>query len=249
MAKNVALFGRRELQAHRRLVTGVTASPPAYIEVDSAGNKEWCVDVFIGPTATEDLNIAKACPIAPYARELVTDIKQPVLLERSKQGKYTVIGRAKVLPAGIQFDEGDVEEETFHLVRHNLADLRVRFIADLDYVLEEYQETPDTPYQADEDEPYQVLKAYDAFGNQVIGPGAVAPDGGADGDLPPPPGGGAGYSPAPGKGALYGGTPSKTTTKTGVSAMPAKYGPYGDPDAMVWGESEYQPMIYKKTSS
>lgn len=249
MARNVALFGRRELQAHRRWVTGVTASPPAYIEVDGAGNKEWVVDVFIGPTTAEDLNIVKACPIAPYARLLVTDIKQPVMLERSKQGKYTVVGRAKVLAAGIQFEEGDIEEENYHLVRHNFADLRVRFIADLDYVLEELQVDEDTELQADEDEPLQTVKAYDAFGNQVIGPGAVTPDGGADGDSPPPPGGGDGYSPAPGKGALYGGTPYKTTTTTGVSAMPAKLGPYGDPDAMTWGESVLQPMIYKKIAS
>jgi len=222
MAKNVALFGRRELEAHRRFVTGVTASIPRYQTADAAGSKEWVVDVYIGPLELldeEKRNIIFDVPIAPYARQRVTDIRQPVELERSKQGKYTVIGRSKVLASGTQLPEGSIFEPTYHLVKHNLADLGLTFIADLDYEREPFQQTPTTPYQASPTEPYQVIKGFDAFGKQVIGPGAVV--------VPPA------LQPAP----------EMTVTTRHVRILPAKYGPKGDPLAMNWGVGTYQPMI------
>ncbi len=160
MARNVALFGRRELEAHRRLVVGTTASVPAYRAVDSIGNKEWVVDVYIGPLITEiDLNIVRCVPIAPYAKNLVTDIRQPITMERSKEGKYTVIARSKTISSGAQAPDGTITEPTFHLREFNYATLRLSYVADLDYTLEELQ-----------------IDAFNAFNNQVLGPAVTSPN-------------------------------------------------------------------------
>lgn len=249
MAKNVSLAGRRELHAHRRWISGVTASTPRYQEVDSAGNKEWVVDVYIGPLEYVEKNIVLDVPIAPYARHLVGDIKQPVLLERSKQGKYTVVGRTKTLASGVQFEEGDIDEPTFHLVQHNYASLRLRFIPDLDWVLEQLQADPADVLQADPEEPLQEVRAFDAWAFQVLGPEATEPEDYPPGSVPPAPGGGAGggssYDPSGPKGALYDETPIEVTTTKHTSVKPAKLGPKGDPDAMDWGVSVLQPMITK----
>lgn len=225
MAKNIALFGRRELHAHRRLVTGMTAGVPVYKEMDRAGNKEWVVDVYVGPAEASSVNVIHDCPIALYAKNLVTDIRQPVQLERSKQGKYTVVGRAKVVTAGSQLPDETILEPTYHEIKHNLADLRLLFVADLDYHLEPFQEDPDpdtgTPLQADEDEPLQVIRATDAFGREVLGP---------DAEDPPP---------------LLDPVPASTTTTRHVVIQPAQFGEYGNPLAMKWGDegSEFQPML------
>jgi hypothetical protein len=216
MARNVALFGAREIQDKRRFVTGVTASMPRYQEADETGNKEWVVDVYLGPLeGAPSGDILESVPLAPYARQLVSGLQQPVTLERSRQGGYTVIGRAKVLSAGTLSPDGDVYEPTYHLVRHNLADLRVRHIADLDYDLEPLQATPDTPLQADPDEPLQRVTATDAFGNRVLG--------GSEDDP-----------------ALAIAPETEVTTRH-VRITPAKLGPPGDPLAMQWGVSILQP--------
>ena len=166
--RNIAQIGRRELVAHRRFVTGVTATVPAYKEVDSVGNKEWVVDVYIGPLDVQEPNIVREVPIAPYARQVVGDIRQPVLLERSKQGRYTLVGRAKTMPAGAQTPEGSILEPTYHRIEHNLAQLKATFIADLTYQLEGWGHL----VWGEEDKPWQEVLAFDAFGNQVLGEGA-----------------------------------------------------------------------------
>ena len=225
MARNVAQFGRRELYAHRRFVTGITASVPAYKEMDIAGHKEWVVDVYIGPLETLTANVIKDVPIADVAKNLVTDMRKPVLLERSKQGKYTVIGRAKEIPSGAQMPDETILEPTYNEVKHNLADLRLLFIADLDFELEPLQEDPDlitgTELQADPEEPLQVVRATNAFGRPVLGP---------DAENPPP---------------LLDPVPASTTKTRHVVITPAKFGPYGDPLAMKWGDpdSVLQPML------
>jgi len=168
--KNLALLGRRELVAHRRFVTGVTASIPAYKEVDSLGNKEWVVDVFIGPLDVAEPNVIFNVPIPPYARQVIGQIRQPVLLERSKQGKYTVIGRAKELPAGAQMPEGSILEPTYHRIEHNLAQLGVLHIADIDWSLQGWDTEPwDMGV-------WQAITGQDAFGNLVVGPDVAAED-------------------------------------------------------------------------
>ena len=219
MAKNVGLFGRRELEAHRRLITGVTASLPAYKEVDTAGNKEWVVDVYIGPVDLVDLNIVQDCPIAPYAKELVTDLRQPVSMERSKQGKYTVVGRAKIIASGAQTPEETIADGTYHLVTHNLSDLKSLHIADVDWELEVLQADPSTELQSDIDEPLQAIDGFDAFGHQVVGEDADSPS--------------AVFSP----GAV------QTPLTRHIRIALAKLGPKGDPGAMDWGVSILQPAV------
>jgi hypothetical protein len=246
--KNIAQTGRRELDTHRRWISGVTASLPRYEDVDLDGNKEWVVDVYIGPLEMVSEGIVYSCLIASYAAELVGDLKQPVMLERSKQGKYTVVARTKNLAAGVVFEEDEeVAEPTYELTRYNLSSLGLRWIPDLDWVLEPLQADPDDELQADPDEPLQEVRAFDAFGLQVVGPEATEPEDFPDGSLPPAPGGGSGYSPAPGKGSLYDPTPIVSTTKKHLAVFPAKFGPYGDPDAMAWGDEDsvLQPMISK----
>lgn len=219
MGKNIAVIGRREVEAHRRWITGVTASRPSYTAMDAAGHKEWVVDVYVGPIDLVDLNIIQDVPIAPYAKELVTDLRQPVTLERSKQGKYTVIGRAKVIASGSQTPEETILDATYHFVTHNLSDLRALHVADLDWEFEAFQETGSTPFQADPEEPFQDLRAWDAFGNQVAGVDAED---------------------APGRFA----TVAEVVVKTRhVKIGMAKFGPPGDPEAMSWGVSVFQPVI------
>jgi hypothetical protein len=169
VTRNVAQFGRRELIAHRRWVTGVTASVPAYVDADGDGNKEWVVDVYLGPLEVVGDGTLEGVIIAPIAKALVTDIRQPVTLERSREGKYTVTGRAKTMPAGVSFG-GDVPNGTFIEVRHNYADLSLRFVADIDWELEVLQANPAEELQEDEDEPLQLVRGRNAFGRLVVGP-------------------------------------------------------------------------------
>lgn len=169
MTDNIALVGRRELIAHRRFVTGVTVSVPQYIDVDGDGNKEWVVDVFLGPLEPIKDGILEDVIIAPIAKALVTDIRQPVVLERARDGRYQVTGRGKLMPAGLDIG-GGMPTETYVETRHNYADLRLRFLADLDWELEVLQGDPLAPFQEDEDEPFQLLRARNAFGRLVVGP-------------------------------------------------------------------------------
>ncbi|MCE5280489.1 MAG: hypothetical protein LLG93_00130 [Deltaproteobacteria bacterium] len=219
MAKNLALFGRREVFAGRRFVTGVTASVPLYKEVDTQGHKEWLVDVYLSPADNPDQTILRDVPIAPYAKNLVTDVRQPVTLERSKQGSYSVIGRAKVSAAGAGGDP--ITDPTYRFVRHNYASLRARFVADLDYTLEPLQGSPLTEFQADPAEPFQVVRAVNAFGHQVLGPEVTD---------------------EPREIRVH---PKRRIRTRHVVSQQAKFGPKGDPEAMDWGTSIFQPTILK----
>lgn len=221
MTRNIALFGAREIQDKRRFVTGVTASPPRYQVVDGAGNKEFVVDVYLAPTEGREQDIINDVPIAAYASQVVTDIRLPVTLERSKQGKYTVTGRAKLMAAGAQTPDGSIFEPTYHLVKHNFANLRIQHIIDLDYTLEVLQSTPSTPLQADPSEPLQDISAFDAFGNLIYGSGTPPAS------IPP------GLEPEP----------TEETTTRHVNLRLAKLGPKGDPLAMNFGTSVLQPTV------
>jgi len=214
MARNVALFGRRELQVHRMYRTGVTASVPKYADIDGDNNKEWMVDVCLGSSEGPDVVVLRDVPIAPYAKQLVTGLADPVTLERSKQGKWTVVGRSKILPGGAQTETGSVFEPTYHLVKHNYADLRARHVADLDYQLEELQATPLTPLQATPTEPLQEITATDAFGHQVIG-GSSDPQ-------------------------LFAIDAEQEVKTRHTRVILSKLGPKGDPLAMDWGVSALQ---------
>jgi hypothetical protein len=168
--RNVALVGRRELEAHRRSVSGVTASLPGYAVVDAAGHEEWVVDVYLGPIEGPEKNILRNVPIAPYARHLIGGLRQPVMLHRSPQGKYTVIGREKEMPAGAQSEEGSILEPTYHEISVNLADLGLLWIPDLDWSMDGWGTRA-----WGEDWRYH---ARDAWGRAIMGDGA-------DGDVPP----------------------------------------------------------------
>jgi hypothetical protein len=208
MARNIALFGAREVLNQRRWVSGVTASTPLYLSVDSLGHKEWVVDVYLGmgPEGDVNENILTKVPIAPYARHLVTGIRQPVMLERSRQGGYTVTGRAKTVAAGTLSQNGDVLEATYHCIKHNLADLRLRHVADIDYTLAPFQAvfgvTPLQPVPGTS--PLQVVGMTDAFGVPVTGD-------------------------------VYSIDPDVETTTRHVRIALATLGPKGDPLAMQWG--------------
>lgn len=216
--RNVALVSAREIADKQVVVNGVTASVPAYVEVDSAGHKEWVVDVYIGPLL--DVSIIRNVPIISTAKSLITDIRQPVQLERSKQGKYTVVGRAKVMAAGLQTPDGSILEPTFREVEVNMAELDILHVADLDYTAAPLQADPDQVLQADPDQPLQLITATDAFGHAVGGPD----------------------DPCSNPSAVSMDPVTRGVTRH-VRVDMAKLGPYGDPEAMRWGESVLQPAV------
>ncbi len=214
--RNTALVGRREIEAQRDIVVGVTASLPVYKAADDAGNKEWVVDVYLGPLEEVTKAIIRNVPIAPAATELVADIRQPVTLFRSRQGKYTVTGRAKILTAGAQMPAGSILEPTYRKTVYNLAALRVEHVADLDYTVQALGDRP--CLQADPETPLQVVNAFDAFGAQVVGP--VVEDEGR-----------------------FGRAAAEVATTRHTLIRMATLGPPGDPGAMRFGVSELQPAV------
>jgi len=169
--KNAPVSARRELQAHRRFVTGMTASSPRYQEVDTVGNKEWVVDVYIGPQDGNPINIIRDVLVTSTARSLVSKLGQPVLLERSKQGKYTVVGRSHTMPSGAQLPEGSPLDGHYHRNEFNFSSLKTQFIPDLTFELEVWG---DKAVWGGGD-PWQDVRGFDAFGNQVLGVDAVDP--------------------------------------------------------------------------
>ncbi len=170
--KNVAGITRREVQAHRRFVTGLTASYPQYKAVDAVGNKEFVADIYLGPLLQTEVNIIRDVPVAKYAQNLVTGIRMPVLLERSKQGKYTVVARADTQPPGAQGPEGSILEPTYNQIEYNLAELDVLHIADITYQKEQWGAKP----WGAPGKPWQDIIGTDAFGNQVMGGDVAAED-------------------------------------------------------------------------
>ncbi|MCJ2530750.1 MAG: hypothetical protein LN413_00310 [Candidatus Thermoplasmatota archaeon] len=234
MPRDNAIITRQELEAHRRFLTGITETDPRIEALDERQppSEAWVIDVFIGipgDDENEPDNVLFSVPIALYAREHVTDEGQPVLLERSKQGKMTVIGRALQVPPGFAFEFGGIFEKNFHVQRLNYSKLRLGWLPDLDWVLEELQDLPDSPLQADPTEPVQTVKAFDAFGDQVFGPGVTSPPLKVQEMLQPEP---------------------KIETKARHRTIKAaKLGPFGDPDAMQFGISELQPTIRKSVIS
>jgi len=164
--RNAAVLSRRELEAHARYVSGVTATTPVYKEIDQAGNKEWLVDVYIGLPTSSSMAIIRNVPVAPFARQLVSGARIPVSLERSRQGKYTVVGRAKEMTAGAQTPDGSILEPTYHEIEYNLADLGLLFIPDFDFTPEAWGDKT----WGDADKPWQSVEAVDAFGAEIMGP-------------------------------------------------------------------------------
>ncbi len=229
MPRDIAVIGRQEIEARRRFSVGMTESDPRLEVLDAELREAWVIDVFIGIPGDEadDDEVLKSVPISVSAREHVTDEGQPVLLARSHQGKLTVVGRAMNVPAGFSF--GDIFEDNLHIRRLNYSALKLGWLPDLDWVLEELQDDPDTPLQGDPDEPVQVVTAFDAFGDQVFGPGVTSPPLKVQEMLQVEP---------------------LTETKARHRTIKeAKLGPFGDPDAMQFGVSELQPTIVRSVIS
>jgi hypothetical protein len=162
--RNIAQISRREIEVHRKDIVGITAEAPRYAVVDQAGHKEWVVDVYLGPLDRGQPSIARACPIAPIAHELVTDVRQPVKLERDRQGKFTVVGRSKFVPAGTQTPDGSILEARYQEVKPNLAALGLLWVADLDYERTAWGSKPWGDFGWGE------LTITDAFGAVVMSP-------------------------------------------------------------------------------
>ncbi len=163
--RNIARISRKEIIAHRQFETGMTASVPTCKIMDALGNKAWVADVYLGPATGNNVSVLKDVLIASTAKQLIGDIRQPVRLERSKQGKYTIVGRAEFIPAGAQSPEGSILEPTYRETSVNLADLDLLFLADLDYEVEPFGEG----VFGEEGRALERINAWDAWGNQVMG--------------------------------------------------------------------------------
>jgi hypothetical protein len=221
MARNIGLFGRRELAAHRATVDAMTVSAPAYKEVDDEGHREWVVDVYFGPAEEGQQRVLKDIPIASYARELITGANVPVLLDRSRQGRYTVIGRSKIQPSGSQTSEGSLLDPTYHYVECNLAELKSLHVADLDWAIQEFVTDPPHAFVPDDETPFVVLRATNAFGRQVYGPEVENPD------------------------TLTDPVPLKTTKTRHIKIGIKAFGPPGDPSAIEWGVDPFVVPVYE----
>lgn len=176
MGRNVAVIGRREVEAHRQFVTGITACDPVWKEVDAAGNKGWVVDVFLD-SGYEDLDgtiTGKLFDVSmsSQARQKVSEEGQPVVLERSKQMGWTVIGRADVVPAG--FAIGTIYEENYHRFQYNFRSLKLSHVPDLDWELETLGDAV-SRWNGGDESAFQLVRAWDAFGHQVLGPEVINP--------------------------------------------------------------------------
>jgi hypothetical protein len=168
---NIARVSRREIHAQRPFDVGMTASVPSYQAVDPLGNKEWVCDILMPPATGGGGGLLRNVVIAPTAKHLIGDIRLPVRLERSQQGKYTVVGRAKVVPAGMQMPDGVITNPNYHETKVNLADLGLLFIPDLDFEIEPWGEGS----FGGEGRVYEAKTATDAWGHQVMGEGAETP--------------------------------------------------------------------------
>ncbi len=238
MPTDIAIIGQQDIEAQREFMTGMTETSPKLEVLDERQppSEVWVVDVFIGipekagkqdPADDEDDDVLRSVPIAQYARQNVTDEGIPVLMHRSKQGKFTVIGRAMTVPAGFAF--GDVFEKNLHIRRVNYASLRLGWLVDLDYTFETLQQGPTDKLQDDPTEPLQQLRAFDAFGHQVFGPEVTNPPLETQQLLQP--------------------VPFEETHERHRTIKPSKLGPRGDPDAILFGTTELQITIVKSITA
>ncbi len=216
MGRNAAVIAARQIEAQAQFVSGLTCSVPVYKVVDALGDQQWVVNVYIGPPAPNSTNIIYDVPIAPYALNLVANLNSPVMMQVSKQGLYTIIGAAQILPAGAQTPSGSILTPTYQEIQYNLAELRLTFIADIDYELEPWGEK----HWAEPGLPWQQISASDAFGFQVMGP-----------DLGPP--------------SLLDPTAATITTTRHVQLTLRAWGPGGDPDALIWGTTPWGAPLVK----
>ncbi len=176
MGRNIAQISRLEVEAHRQFALGITASDPEFKEVDGAGNKGWVIDVYTGPViddeaGTED-GILSDVPIASVARAVVGQKNIPVLLERSRQTGWTVVGRSETARAGYVL--GTVTEDNYHRRLYNYRALKLLHLPDLDFTVETFGAAT-ARWKAGDTTEMQIVRATDAFGHQVMGPEVTNP--------------------------------------------------------------------------
>lgn len=176
MARDIAQIARQEIEAHRQFKIGVTTTDPDWKDVDAIGNKGWVIDVHLGPYVDDpdgvEENVLVDVPISQVARAVVGQKNIPVLMERSKQMGWTVVGRSHVLPAGYAI--GTILEETYHRFQYNYRSLLMLHVADLDYTLETFDEAV-ARWNGGDTSRMQIVRAWDAFGHQVEGPEVTNP--------------------------------------------------------------------------
>jgi hypothetical protein len=85
-------ISRREVEAHRSDIVGITASSPRF--VDQNGVLEWVCDVRVG--VRENQGLIKDVLIAQTAVGIVTDMNIPVLMSHDEAGRLAIISRAQV---------------------------------------------------------------------------------------------------------------------------------------------------------
>ncbi len=95
-----AEVARREVDRHRQRFIGITINAPIFKDVN--GVLEYVVDVRIG--TNETFEIVREVLIAQEAQGIVTDAKVPVTIERSENGRLSIIARSDVRLPDIQAD-------------------------------------------------------------------------------------------------------------------------------------------------
>ncbi len=95
-----AEVARREVDRHRQRFIGITINAPIFKDVNGA--LEYVVDVRIG--TNEKFEIVREILIAQEAQGIVTDAKVPVTIERSENGRLSIISRSDVRLPDIQAD-------------------------------------------------------------------------------------------------------------------------------------------------
>ncbi len=93
-----AEVARREVDRHRQRFIGITINAPSFQDVN--GVLEYVVDVRIG--TNEKFEIVREVLIAQEAQGIVTDAKVPVTIERSENGRLSIIARSDVRLPDIQ---------------------------------------------------------------------------------------------------------------------------------------------------
>ncbi len=87
-----AEVARREVNRHRQRFIGITINAPIFKNVN--GVLEYVVDVRIG--VDETFEVVREVLIAQEAQGIVTDQAVPVTIERSENGRLSIIARSDI---------------------------------------------------------------------------------------------------------------------------------------------------------
>ena len=109
---------RREVERHRELFLGLTASVPRF-DSNSDGLMEYTCSVRVG--AKENQGLVENVLISQWAHGIVTDFNIPVIMERSAAGRLTIISRAELILPEVR------------VTSYSYGTLGVPFAANLDY--------------------------------------------------------------------------------------------------------------------